>query len=433
MIWDVANECCSREALERVQLSRLRETLSRVYARVEHYRRSFDEHGVHPDQLRTLADLQRFPFLTKHEILQHYPFGMLAVPFREVVRIHSSSGTTGNPLVVGYSRCDLEIWSEMVARIVCAAGVTSEDVVQIAFSYGLFTGGFGLHYGLERVGAAVVPASGGNTERQIRLMRDFGTTALVCTPTYALHIAEVAPELSVDPESLKLRLGLFGSEPWSEAIRREIEAKLGLFATDNYGLSEVVGPGVSGECQCRCGLHINEDHFLVEVIDPDTLEVLPEGEVGELVFTTLTKEAFPVVRYRTRDISRITREPCECGRTNARMERVRGRTDDMLIVRGVNVFPSQIEAVLLEIEGTEPHYQIVVDRKGALDDLEVWVEVSENVFVDEWKQLAALQQRIQRRLETVLGISVRIKLVEPKSIERTVGKAKHVVDRRTLT
>lgn len=433
MIWDPKAECCSREDLERLQLSRLKDTLQMVYARVEHFRRSFDAHGVHPDQLKTLDDLKRFPFLTKHEILDQYPFGMFAVPMSEVVRVHSSSGTTGHPLVVGYTKRDLEIWTEVVARLVCAAGVSSEDVVQIAFSYGLFTGGFGLHYGLERVGATIVPASGGNTERQVRLMRDFGVTSLVCTPNYALHIAEVAREIGVDPHSLKLRWGLFGSEPWSEAIRSEIEANLGLFATDNYGLSEVIGPGVSGECEHRCGLHISEDHFLVEVIDPETLEVLPEGEVGELVFTTLSKEAFPVVRYRTRDISRITREPCACGRTTARMERVRGRTDDMLIVRGINVFPSQIEAVLLTVEGTEPHYQIIVDRKGRMDELEVWVEVSEQIFSDEWRQLAAIERKIQKQLETVLGLSVRVKLVEPKSIERTVGKAKHVVDRRTLS
>jgi len=432
MIWDTKAECCTREELERVQLARLKETVQRAYARVEHFARSFDAHGVHPDDLQTLDDIRRFPFLTKAEILEHYPFGMLAVPLSEVVRIHSSSGTTGHPLVVAYTQHDLETWTELVARIVSAAGVTREDIVQIAFSYGLFTGGFGLHYGLEKVGATIVPASGGNTERQIRLMRDFGVTGLVCTPTYALHIGEVARGMGIEPQSLKLRWGLFGSEPWSEGMRREIEASLGLFATDNYGLSEVIGPGVSGECEYRCGLHINEDHFLVEVIDPETLEVLPEGEVGELVFTTLTKEAFPVIRYRTRDISRITREPCPCGRTTARMERVRGRTDDMLIVRGVNVFPSQIESVLLEIEGAEPHYQIVVDRRGALDDLEVWVEVSERIFVDEWEKLAALEKRIRQRLETVLGISVRVKLVEPKSIERTAGKAKRVVDRRTL-
>ena len=429
-IWDRQRECMEPSELQALQLMRLRQTLQRVYERVPFYRQSFDAAGVRPDDLHSLADIRNFPFVKKTDLREHFPYGMFAVPMEEVVRVHSSSGTTGIPVVVGYTRNDLAMWAELIARVATAAGARKDDIAQISFGYGLFTGGFGLHYGLERLGATVLPVSGGNTERQVNIMRDFGSTLLVCTPSYALHIAEVAQGMGVKPGDLRLRLGMFGAEPWSERLRREIEAGLGIVATDNYGLSEVMGPGVAGECTCKNGMHIAEDHFLAEVIDPETGEPLPEGEVGELVFSSLTKEAFPVVRYRTRDLAYITREPCPCGRRTARMSRVRGRTDDMLIIRGVNVFPSQIEGVLLDIQGTEPHYQIVVDRQGALDNMEVWVEASEEIFSDEMKQMHTLELTIRKKIETVLGISVRVKLVEPKTIERSQGKAKRVIDKR---
>jgi phenylacetate-CoA ligase len=355
---------------------------------------------------------------------------MFAVPLREVVRIHSSSGTTGKPTVVGYTRNDIQIWSDLVARFLTAGGVTKDDVVQIAFGYGLFTGGFGLHYGAERIGASVIPVSAGNTQRQIMIMQDFRTTALVCTPTYALFLAEAMAEMKVDPQSIALRVGLFGSEPWSENMRREIEGKLSLLATDNYGLSEVIGPGVAGECERKNGLHLFEDHFYPEIVDPETGEVLPYDEEGELVLTTLTKEAFPLIRYRTGDISRLNPTPCRCGRTSIRMARVSGRTDDMLIIRGVNVYPSQIEQILLEIDGTEPHYQIIVDRTGALDELEVQVEVGEGLFFDEMKKQRQLVEEIEEKLRSALSLSAKVKLVEPKTITRYEGKAKRVLDRR---
>jgi phenylacetate-CoA ligase len=355
---------------------------------------------------------------------------MFAVPLREVVRIHSSSGTTGKPTVVGYTRNDIRIWSDLVARFLAAGGVTKDDVVQISFGYGLFTGGFGLHYGAERIGASVIPVSAGNTQRQIMIMQDFRTTALVCTPTYALYLAEVMAEMNVDPKSIALRVGLFGSEPWSENMRREIEEKLSVLATDNYGLSEVIGPGVAGECERKNGLHLFEDHFYPEIIDPETGEVLPYGEEGELVLTTLTKEAFPLIRYRTGDVSRLNPAPCRCGRTSIRMARVSGRTDDMLIIRGVNVYPSQIEQVLLEIDGTEPHYQIIVDRTGALDELEVQVEVGEGLFFDEMKKQRQLVEEIEEKLRSALSLSAKVKLVEPKTITRYEGKAKRVLDKR---
>lgn len=432
MIWDRENECRPRADLQRLQLGRLQETLARVYERVPFYRQRFDALGLKPSDVRSLEDLRLLPFTTKNDLRDHFPYGLFAVPMREVVRVHASSGTTGKPTVVGYTRRDLETWAEAMARLVSAAGVTAEDIAQVSFGYSFFTGAFGLHYALERVGATVLPVSGGNTERQVETMLNFGTTALICTPSYALRIAEVMAEMEVDRTAMRLRLGLFGAEPWSENMRREIEARLGVFATDNYGLSEVIGPGISGECEQRDGLHINEDHFLVEVIDPETGAPVAEGEAGELVFTSLTKEAFPVVRYRTRDISRLTLAPCPCGRTTARHARVFGRTDDMLIIRGVNVFPSQIEEVLLQVEGSEPHYQIVVQRDGAMDDIEVLVEVSPKTFSDGARKLFALRERVEHRLEAVLGIGVRVKLMEPGSVERSMGKAKRVVDKRTL-
>jgi len=432
MYWQQESECMDRKELEQLQLERLESTLNRVYLNVPFYRKKFDEVGFNPDDLRSLDDLRKLPFTVKNDLRDNYPYGLFAVPLREVVRVHASSGTTGMATVVGYTRNDIKTWSNLVARVLTAGGVTADDVIQIAFNYGLFTGAFGLHYGSERVGASVIPASSGNTKRQIKIMQDFKTTALVCTPSYAMLIADTAREMGISPNSLSLKWGLFGAEPWSDAMRRELEDKLKIKATDNYGLSEVMGPGVAGECLQQNGLHINEDHFLVEVIDPDTLEPVKVGEVGELVITTLTKEAFPMIRYRTRDLTRLIPEPCPCGRTLRRMARITGRTDDMLIIRGVNVFPQQIEAVLFEIEGTEPHYQIIIDRKGALDDATVLVEASEKIFFDEMKKQKELIDTIKKRMATELGIAVEVKLVEKKSIERFEGKAKRVIDNRRL-
>jgi phenylacetate-CoA ligase len=431
-IWQPEYECMDRGHLMDLQLERLQAAVDRVYQRVPFYREAFSRLKLHPRDIRSLEDLPLLPFTTKADLRESYPYGMFAVPLREVVRIHSSSGTTGKPTVVGYTRSDLATWSDLVARFLTAGGVTSEDVVQISFGYGLFTGGFGLHYGAERIGASVIPVSAGNTQRQIMIMQDFKTTALVCTPTYALYLSEVMAEMNIDPHTLCLRVGLFGSEPWSENMRQQIEERLGILATDNYGLSEIIGPGVAGECEQKDGLHLFEDHFLPEVIDPESGEVLPHGREGELVLTTLTKEAFPLIRYRTGDITSLNPAPCRCGRTLVRMSRVFGRTDDMLIIRGVNVYPSQIEQVLLEMDGTLPHYQIIVDRKGALDMLEVRVEVSEKIFFDEMKKQRALVEKIEERLRSVLGLSAQIKLVEPRSIERFEGKARRVVDRRKL-
>ena len=354
------------------------------------------------------------------------------MPLRDVVRVHSSSGTSGQATVVGYTRNDIKTWSNLVARVITAAGVTKNDVIQIAFGYGLFTGGFGLHYGAELVGTSVIPISSGNTKRQIQIMKDFKTTALVCTPSYALVMADTMMEMGINPNGLSLRYGLFGGEPWSEGMRREINEKLGIIATDNYGLSEVMGPGVSGECLECNGLHINEDHFLLEILDPNTLEPVPEGEVGELVITTLTKEAFPMIRYRTRDLTRFIPGPCACGRTMRRMQRVMGRTDDMLIIKGVNVFPMQIEKVLFEVEGIEPHYQIIVDRENHADRLTVLVEVMESIFFDEMKKQRMVIDRIKSRLASEVGVQVEVKLVEEKTLARSEGKAKRVIDRRQL-
>ncbi len=432
MFWEPDKETISREELEQLRLERLESTLNRVYMNVPFYRRRFDELGIDIEDIRSLDDIRRLPFTTKDDLRDHYPYGMFAVPLREVVRIHASSGTTGMSTVVGYTKNDLKTWSNLVARVLAAGGITKDDVIQIAFGYGLFTGGFGLHYGAERIGASVIPISSGNTARQIKIMQDFKTTALVCTPSYALLIADTINEMGLSINSFSLRHGLFGAEPWSEAMRKEIQDKLKITATDNYGLSEVMGPGVAGECLERNGLHINEDHFLVEVINPDTLAPVAAGETGELVITTLTKEAFPVIRFRTRDLTKLIPSPCPCGRTFMRMHRVMGRTDDMLIIKGVNVFPSQIEHVLFEIEGTEPHYEIIIDRKGALDDVTVKVEVSESIFFDEMKKQNEWMETITTRLASELGIGVDVKLVEKKSIERSEGKAKRVIDMRKI-
>ena len=432
MYWEPDKECMGRDELEQLQIERLQATLNRVYAHVPFYRKKFDALGITPEDVGSLSDLARLPFTTKADLRDNYPYGLFAVPMREVVRIHASSGTTGAVTVVGYTRNDIRTWSNLVARILTAGGVTKDDVVQIAFGYGLFTGAFGLHYGAERIGASVIPASSGNTERQIQIMKDFKTTALVSTPSYALLVGETMREMGIPVSALSLRFGLFGGEPWSDAMRQEIEGRLGIVATDNYGLSEVIGPGVSGECQERQGLHINEDHFLAEVIDPEKLRPVPPGETGELVITALTKEAFPMIRYRTRDLTSLLPGPCPCGRTGRRMSRVTGRTDDMLIIKGVNVFPSQIEHVLFEIEGTEPHYQIVIDRKGAMDEATVLVEAGESIFFDQMRRQGEMVDRIRKRLAHELGISVVVKLVETKTLGRSEGKAKRVVDLRKL-
>jgi len=432
MYWEPEYETMKRDELQQLQLERLQATLHRVYMNVPFYRKKFDELGIDPDGFTSLSDLRNLPFTSKGDLMDNYPYGLFAVPLREVVRIHASSGTTGMSTVVGYTKNDIKTWSNLVARILTEGGITKDDVVQIAFGYGLFTGGFGLHYGAERIGASVIPISSGNTRRQVKIMQDFKTTALVCTPSYALLIADAISETGINVNSLSLKYGLFGAEPWSEGMRQEIQERLKIVATDNYGLSEVMGPGVAGECLERKGLHINEDHFLVEVIHPQTLEPLPPGEIGELVITTLTKEAFPVIRFRTRDLTRIITGPCPCGRTLVKMGKVMGRTDDMLIIKGVNVFPSQIESVLFAIEGTEPHYQIIVDRKGALDEVTVLVEVSEAIFFDEMKKQRELIDLITRKLTSELGISVGVKVVEKKTLERFEGKAKRVIDKRRL-
>ena len=430
--WEENRECMSREDLEQLQLERLQSTIYRVTTHVPFYRNLFKEINLDPDGFRSLSELPSLPFTTKNDLRHNYPYGLFAVPLRDVVRIHSSSGTTGMATVVGYTRNDIKTWSNLVARILTAAGVTKDDVIQIAFGYGLFTGGFGLHYGAERIGASVIPISSGNTKRQIQIMQDFKTTALVCTPSYALMIADTMLDMGINVSGLSLKWGLFGAEPWSEAMRAEINNKLNITATDNYGLSEVMGPGVAGECLECNGLHINEDHFLIEVINPNTLEPVQPGEVGELVITTLTKEAFPVIRYRTRDLTRLITDPCACGRTNYRMTRILGRTDDMLIIKGVNVFPTQIEDVLFEIEGTEPHYRIIVERENHQDKATVLVEVVEAIFFDEMKKQRQLVDRIKKQLASELGVSVDVKLVEEKTLERFEGKGQRVIDKRAL-
>jgi len=430
MIWNEKYECMSRKELEELQLGRLKAIVQKVYDRVPFYRSSFDKAGVKPENIKELDDIKKLPFISKKDLRENYPFKLFAEPMNDIVRLHSSSGTTGKPVVAGYTKNDIEMWAELMARSLMCAGGTSKDIIQNAYGYGLFTGGLGIHYGCERMGATVIPASGGNTKRQILMLQDFGTTVLTCTPSYSLYIAEVAEEMGVDIKQLPLRVGVFGAEPWSDGMRNEIEAKLGIDAMDIYGLTEVIGPGVSMECEQKDGLHIFEDHFIAEVIDPDTGEKLPYGETGELVFTSLTKEAFPIIRFRTRDITSLNPEPCRCGRTVARMHRISGRTDDMLIIRGVNVFPSQIESILMQVEGVEPHYEIVVDRKGTLDEIELRVEVTEALFSDEIRKLEAVQKKIRNEIESVIGISIKVTLVEPKTIARSEGKAKRVKDLR---
>jgi phenylacetate-CoA ligase len=432
MIWNEKIECAGRQEIMAIQSKRLKDTVERIYHVVPSYRKKMQEIGLTPHDIQSVDDLKKLPFTTKNDLRDNYPFGLFTVPMSEIVRLHASSGTTGKPTVVGYTRKDIQMWSEVVTRSLCMAGVHRNDIVQIAYGYGLFTGGLGLHYGTENLGASVIPISGGNTTKQIQLMEDFGSSVLCCTPSYALNIAEVMNELKVDPSKLKLRVGIFGAEPWTEAMRKEIEAKLGIKAIDIYGLSEIVGPGVSCECEEQCGMHINEDHFLPEIIDPETLGPVAEGEIGELVFTTITKEGIPLIRYRTRDLTRLIYDRCNCGRTLVRMVKCKGRSDDMLIIRGVNVFPSQIETVLLQMSEVEPHYLLIIEREGTLDSVTLMVEVQEQFFSDEVRKLQDLRIKITRQLESLLGISVNVKLVEPKTIERTAGKAQRVVDKRNL-
>lgn len=432
MIWNEKIECASRDEMDAIQTERLIQTVTLVYEQIPGYRSKMQEKGLIPDDIKSIKDISKLPFTNKSDLRDNYPFGMFTVPMSEIVRVHASSGTTGKPTVVGYTRNDLQMWAEVVTRSLGMAGVHKNDIVQVAYGYGLFTGGLGMHYGTENLGATVIPISGGNTDKQILLMQDFGTTVIACTPSYALFLAETMKEMGVSPESLKLRVGIFGAEPWSENMRKEIEAKLKIKAIDIYGLSEVIGPGVSCECEHQCGMHINEDHFIPEIIDPETLEPIAPGEIGELVFSTVTKEGMPIIRYRTRDLTRLNYEKCACGRNLVRMEKCMGRTDDMLIIRGVNVFPSQIESVLLEMSETEPHYLLIIDREETLDVVNLLVEVQEQFFSDEIKQLETLRKKITDKIQSTLGISIRVKLVEPKTIERTAGKAKRVIDNRKI-
>jgi len=429
-IWNRHFECMDRDEIRQIQGERLRETVERVYFNVPYYRSKMQQAGLGPESIQSIDDIAKLPFTTKTDLRDNYPFGLFAVPMSEIVRVHASSGTTGKPTVVGYTRNDISTWSEVMARTLTSAGANRNDFIQVAYGYGLFTGGLGLHYGGEKIGASVIPISGGNTVRQIQLMHDFGSTVLACTPSYALFLAEAIEESGINRNDLKLRVGVFGAEPWTENMRREIEDKLRIKAIDIYGLSEVIGPGVASECPVQEGLHINEDHFFPEIIDPKTLKVLPAGSTGELVFTTLTKEGLPLIRYRTRDLTRLTYDKCKCSRTMVRMEKCLGRSDDMLIIRGVNLFPSQVESVLLEMSEIKPHYLLIVDRVNNLDTLELKVEVDEAFFQDKISQLESLRQKLQNNLENALGLGIKVTLVEPKIIERSEGKSKRVIDKR---
>ena len=432
-IYNIDFETMPREGLEAIQLRRLQTTLERVYATVPFYKKSFDAAGIKPEDIKSLDDLRRIPFTTKQDLRDNYPYDMFAVPMGQVVRIHASSGTTGKPTVVGYTKRDIDTWAELMARSMSAAGATHGDIIHNAFGYGLFTGGLGAHYGAEKLGASVIPVSGGNTKRQITIMQDFKPTILCGTPSYILHLAEVADEMGVDFKDLSFKSGIFGAEPWTENMRQDLEAKLDLKAVDIYGLSEVIGPGVSIECvEEQQGLHVFEDHFIVEIVDPKTFEPVPHGEPGELVFTSITKEAFPVIRYRTKDITSLNPVPCTCGRTHVRMNKPSGRTDDMLIIRGVNVFPSQIESVLMENKKIQPHYQLEVNRQGNLDTLTVKVEMDEELFSDDIKGLQRMEAGISRDIKEHLGVSAKVSLVEPKTIERSQGKAVRVIDNRHI-
>ena len=423
-------ETMPRKSIEKIQLERLKWLVDYCSRNVKFYHDRLERAGVTADKIKSLEDIQYIPYTTKEDIRDNYPFGLFGQPVNKIIRIHASSGTTGKPTVVGYTKNDIENWSDCMARLCMAAGASEDDIIQIAFGYGLFTGALGLHYGLEKIGATVVPTSSGNTEKQIMLMQDFKTSGLVSTPSYAQYIGETAKEMGVI-DKINLRLGLFGSEGCTEEMRSQIEKTLGLFATDNYGMSEIMGPGVSGECELRCGMHINEDHFLAEVIDPHTLQVLPKGAQGELVVTTLSKEGIPMLRYRTKDITKIDYEPCKCGRTFARMAKIMGRTDDMLKIRGVNVFPSQIESVLMGFEQIAPHYQLVITRSNFSDHLEVKVELADSSLLENYAALESLRCSIHHNLKTVLGIETKVSLVEHKSLERFQGKAKRILDLRS--
>jgi len=430
MIWNREYECMDRNNLQELQLKRLKEVTRHVYERLPFYKRKFEENGIHPDDIRALKDLRRFPFTRKAELREGYPFGLFTSPLEEIVEFHISSGTTGKPVVNGYTRKDIGIWAEVMARALTCAGTTSEDVVHNAYGYGLFTGGLGVHYGAQLIGAKTIPISGGQTRRQIMMMEDFKSTVLTCTPSYALHLAEVAEEVGVNPRGLSLRVGVLGAETWSENMRKEIESRLGIDALDIYGLTEIIGPGVAQECQIKGGMHIFEDHFLPEIINPKTGKVVGEGEEGELVLTTLTREGTSLVRYRTGDITHINYQPCECGRTLARISKIKGRADDMLIIRGVNFFPSQIENVLIQIDEAEPHYQLILERKKGLDELTVELEASPHIFFDEVRKIEEIEAKIEKEIEDALGLRVGVRLVESRTIQRSMGKAKRIIDKR---
>ena len=432
MYWNKPMETMDRDQMSELQSARLIQQVRRAYRQVPFYREQLQKSGMLPEEIRTIEDIDKMPFITKQDMRDNYPYGLFAVPLAEIVRLHASSGTTGKHTVVGYTSRDLGIWSEVMARTLTAAGASKQSFIQVAYGYGLFTGGLGVHYGAEAVGASVIPVSSGNTQRQIMLMKDFGTTMLACTPSYALFIAETMKEMGIEPDNLSLKSGVFGAEPWSQKMRLEIERALGIQAFDIYGLSEIIGPGVASECSCQNGLHINEDHFFPEIIDPLTGQSLPYGEKGELVLTTLTKEGMPMLRYRTRDLTVLHADPCECGRTLVRMSKVLGRSDDMLIIRGVNVFPSQVESVLLGLGETSPHYQLIVDRSDNLDNLTVLVEMTENMFSDEIRRLEVLEHKIEAELASALSVSAKVRLVSPKTIERSEGKAKRVIDKRNI-
>ncbi len=428
--WNSSIECATRSEIKSLQSFRLSQTVRRIYENVPYYRNKMDEAGVKLEDINSIEDLHKLPFTVKQDLRDTYPYGLFAVPTEEVVRVHASSGTTGKQIVVGYTENDIKLWQECCARALTAAGATKSDFMHVSYGYGLFTGGLGLHYGAEEVGMTVIPVSVGNTQRQITIIKDFGSTFICCTPSYALYLAETMAEMGITKDDIKLKAGILGAEPWTEEMRQEIENKLGIKAYDIYGLSEIIGPGVSFECSEQTGMHINEDHFIPEIIDPDTGEVLPDGQQGELVFTCITKEAFPLIRYRTRDIAVLKRGECSCGRTLVKMLKPAGRSDDMLIIRGVNVFPSQIESVLLQLGNTAPHYQLIVDRVNNNDTLEVQVEISQEMFSDTVKNMEEQEHIIKSGIESTLGIAAKIRLVEPKSIARSEGKAVRVIDKR---
>lgn len=429
-IWNEKYECMSRDEMTALQSERLVKQVKYIYENVPYYKNLMDKKGVLPGDIKSIEDLKYLPFLTKQDLRDTYPYGLFAADTKDIIELHASSGTTGKQVVTGYTKNDIDIWAEAMARTLTSAGADKDSFVQVAYGYGLFTGGFGAHHGAQKIGATAIPISSGNTARQITVLKDFGTTILACTPSYALYIAETLEEMGIDKSELKLKAGVFGAEPWSDEMRDEIERRLGINAVDIYGLTEITGPGVSFECSDRSGLHVNEDHFVPEIIDPATGDVLPQGSVGELVFSCITREGMPLLRYRTRDITSLNYEKCACGRTLVRMNKVQGRTDDMLIIRGVNVFPSQIEGVLLELGKTAPYYMIIVDRQGVLDTFEVHVEMLDEFFSDEVKQLEKLENEIRSKLQSILGISPKVKLVAPKSIPRSEGKAVRVIDKR---